>query len=197
MNRTTAIDRVAISAEDLLGTGYDPLRIQARDAVAKFDIPFDPDWLNTKSELFNFQQPSRDPIQFARDLVETMVANGGLGLAAPQVGVFERVIAVRGEPMLVMFNPKIVSEEGSIQLEEGCLSYRGVYIKVARAAAIKVRYTLPNGEVETKRFEGLSARIIQHEIDHLDGVTMFDRAHPFHREQGLRKLKQAKRKKSK
>jgi peptide deformylase len=169
--------------------------MQAKTAVAKFDIAIDPPSIHKMSVDFDFSNPQRDPVQFAYDLVDTMVAKAGLGLAAPQVGLNYRVIAIRGEPMLVMFNPKIVGTSSDlIVLEEGCLSFPGVYVDIKRPSTLRVRYTEPNGNIRTEKFEGLSARIIQHEIDHIDGITMLDRAHPIHREKALRKFKQMKRK---
>lgn len=178
-----------------LGNGIDPRVAQARATKAAFKIPIDPPNLAYPSVEFDFENPPFDQAKFTVDLVNTMVANMGLGLAAPQVGVDYRIIAIRGEPtMLVMFNPKIVATSDDIvEMEEGCLSFNGVYIKVKRPRVIRVRYAFANGEIRTDRFEGMSARIIQHEIDHLDGITMFNRAHPVHREKGLRKLKQIKR----
>lgn len=183
-----------VSPTAVLGNGPDPLLEQAKLATAAFNIPLDPKNIHEPSQEWDFANPPTEPAQFAKDLVDTMVANMGLGLAAPQVGLNYRVVAVRGNPMLVMFNPKIVStSDGDLVMEEGCLSYRGIYIKVKRPKAIRVRFALANGQVNTERFEGLSARIIQHEIDHLDGITMLDRANKIHREQAERKLKQLKR----
>ena len=172
-----------------LGTGIDPRIIQARDAIAKFDIPIDPPNLKFESLEFDFNDPPFDPIQFSKDLVDTMVAYAGLGLAAPQIVQNYRIIAIRGEPMIVMFNPKIVStSEELIELEEGCLSFPGLYVKLTRPREIRVRYTEPNGNVVTKKFENLTARVVLHEIDHLNGVRMVDLVHPIHKEKMKKKI---------
>lgn len=168
---------------------------QESPSPISFDIPVDPPSIHRTSEFFNFQAPPFDPNAFAVGLVDAMVKNNGLGLAAPQIGVNYRVIAVRANPMLVLYNPRIIEISAeTIQLEEGCLSYPGIYTKVTRPRAIRVRYTEANGISKTVTFNDITARVIQHEIDHLDGVSMIDRAKPIHKEQALRKLKQLKRK---
>jgi peptide deformylase len=120
---------------------------------------------------FDFLNPPTDPIQLARDLAETMIAKNGIGLAANQVGLPHRVFVMKSNPILACFNPLIIdfSEEQNL-LEEGCLTYPNFFIKVKRSSIIKVRYTEPNGNIETKKFIGMTARIFQHELDHLNGV---------------------------
>jgi len=114
-----------------------------------------------------------DPIELARNLGETLAAHRAVGLAAPQVGLPYRVIAVGSNPIGVLFNPRIVSaSDETSTLEEACLTYPGLVVRVKRARLIRVRYALPNGVVETKQFSDFTARVIQHEIDHLDGKTI-------------------------
>jgi peptide deformylase len=128
-------------------------------------------------DKFDFQNPPVDPIVLADDLAQTMLANNGIGLAANQCGLPYRVFAIRGEQVIVCFNPIIVdSSKEQVYLEEGCLSFPNLFIKVKRPANIKVRYTEPNGNVVTQVFKGLTSRIFQHELDHLDGVTYQQRA---------------------
>jgi peptide deformylase len=139
--------------------------------------------LRTKTEKFDFNSDI-DPIELSKNLAETMIANKGLGLAAPQVGLPYRVCVITGQPILAMFNPKIVDQsEEQVLLKEGCLSFPNLYIKVKRPAVIRVRYTRPNQETVTEEFSGLTARIVQHEIDHLEGILFTDRASRFHLEQ--------------
>ncbi len=122
---------------------------------------------------FDFKDPPMDPVELARDLVETMNAHGALGLAAPQLGLSYRVIAIPAQPNIVMFNPIIVDlSEETMNLEEGCLTYPGLVLKMVRSRAIKVRYSQPNGNVVTERYVDHAARAIQHEVDHLDGKTL-------------------------
>jgi len=136
---------------------------------AKFQLV--PDLLHTPLERFDFNNPPVDPIQLAIDLTETMLFHNGLGLAANQCGLPYRVCAIRSDPVIVMFNPKIVdwSEEHDV-LDEGCLSFPNMLVKVKRPKYIRIRYTRPNGETVTERYAGMTARIMCHEIQHLDGM---------------------------
>jgi peptide deformylase len=115
----------------------------------------------------------------AESMLRVMRGANGVGLAAPQVGVLERVVvmAPEGRPA-VMVNPEIVSREGSQVGEEGCLSIPGLYGDVERAALVVVRCLDRKGRACEYELEGLSARVAQHEIDHLDGVLFIDRADP-------------------
>lgn len=126
---------------------------------------------------FDFQNPPADPIELARDLTETMLAKKGLGLAANQVGWRHRLCVISANPVLAMFNPRIVHEsEEKTALDEGCLSFPGMIIKIDRPKEIRVRYTMPNGETVTNKYTGMTARIIHHEIDHLNGIVFTKRA---------------------
>lgn len=157
-------------------------------------VPIDSKFIHQKSEKFNFQSPPFDSIEFAHTLAEAMLENNGIGLAAPQIEIPYQIIAIRANPIIVMYNPRIIdTSTEEIVLEEGCCSYPGIYANIGRPRRIKVRYTEPNGNTITKTFEDLSARVIQHEIDHLNGVTMIEKMDRFHKEKALRKLKQLKR----
>lgn len=147
--------------------------------------------LKTKCEEFDFINPPLDPIEFSKNLIKFMYDNNGLGLAANQVGVPYRIFAMRGAPEnFVCFNPKIVLPSSEqVILEEGCLTYPGLLVKIKRSQHIKVRFRTPNGETLTKTFTGMTARIFQHELDHLDGIEFFSRANKYHREQAFKKWK--------
>lgn len=126
-------------------------------------------------ESFDFSNPPIDPIELAQNLTETMLANGGIGLAANQCGLPYRVFAVASNPVLVCFNPIIVDRTTeTVELEEGCLSFKGLILKIKRPLAIKARFTMPNGVTETHKYTGMTARIFQHEYDHIEGIT-FDK----------------------
>lgn len=148
-------------------------------------------YLLEQCEPFDFANPLFDPIEFAQTLVKYMHEKNGLGLAANQVGVPYRIFAMRGHPEnFVCFNPKIVQEsEQTVVLEEGCLSYPGLLVKIKRPEFIRVRFNTPNGETLTKQFIGMSARIFQHEYEHLEGRRFYDKANKFHRDQAMRKWK--------
>jgi peptide deformylase len=118
--------------------------------------------------------------EFLRDLAETMHAEDGVGLAAPQVGSEKRVcVAADGETVHVLVNPRIRGR--SIQLtcdNEGCLSLPGLQAQVARHERVIVQALDPQGHPIEIRAKGLFARVLQHEIDHLEGVLYIDRAEP-------------------
>ena len=116
----------------------------------------------------------------ARRMFEIMYASGGVGMAAPQVGVSARLFVANpacDEPgqEQVYVNPRIVSREGSEVHEEGCLSVPGVNCKITRSAEVTVRATGLDGREFVTQADGLLARIFQHELDHLDGVLIADR----------------------
>lgn len=140
-------------------------------------------------EPFDFLNPPFDPIEFSNELVKFMYESGGIGLAANQVGVPYRIFAMRGSPEnFVCFNPKIVQpSEQEIALEEGCLSYPGLLVKIKRPQHVRVRFHTPNSDVMTQTFTGMTARIFQHEYDHLDGIIFYNKANRYHREKALRK----------
>jgi len=116
--------------------------------------------------------------QLAHDMVETMFAYDGVGLAGPQVGISKRifVMAEPGKSPRCLVNPEILEREGREEGEEGCLSLPQIYAeKVTRAAWVKVRALDERGHAVEFEAEGLGARIIQHEYDHLDGICFPDR----------------------
>ena len=116
--------------------------------------------------------------QLIEDMLQTMYAAPGIGLAAIQVGVAERVIVVdvsdKGDEPLGLINPEILAKEGSEVMQEGCLSVPGVYEDVERAERIRVRALDGNGKRLEFDADGLLAVCIQHEIDHLDGKLFVD-----------------------
>ena len=117
-----------------------------------------------------------------KDMKETMLAENGIGLSAPQVGVNLRVIVVQlmsaGKlvgPVQEMINPVITNySDDSMEYEEGCLSIPGEYIRINRPRSIHVKFQTLSGKYKKWYLKGLEARIVQHEIDHLDGVLMSD-----------------------
>lgn len=143
---------------------------------------------------FNFNEPPINPIDLADIMAECLKKYNGIGLAANQIGLPYRCFILRTEPMIIMFNPKIVdiSEKTSL-MEEGCLSFPNINIRVKRHDGIRVRYTAPSGNTTTENFKGMTARIIQHEIDHLDGITFLDRASVVQRNKALNMMKKQRR----
>ena len=115
------------------------------------------------------------------DMFETMDLVGGAGLAANQVGLDLRLAVIKihregEEPLsIVIINPDIVEKSGSMYEEEGCLSFPGLFARIRRAAKVKVRAINEKGLPIEINAEGLFAKALQHEVDHLDGVTFVDR----------------------
>ena len=133
--------------------------------------------------------------RLAEDLFETMEAYDGVGLAAPQVGVFRRVFVLRepgGGLERCFVNPEIFESEGSEFAEEGCLSVPQVYAPVSRHMTLRVRAFDQYGEPFELSAEGLLARIIQHESDHLDGLVFLDRLDVLTHEAKLQEWKQVR-----
>jgi peptide deformylase len=139
--------------------------------------------------------------KLARDMLDTMYAAPGIGLAATQIGEMKRVVvmdlAKEGEPAapIVMVNPEIlkVSDE-VVTTEEGCLSIPELYYDVDRAAEVTVRYTDLEGKVVTREARDRLAICVQHELDHLDGVLYIDYLSRLKRDRVLKKFqKQARR----
>jgi len=134
------------------------------------------------------------------DMKETMYGARGVGLAACQVGVSRKVIVLDVSPMdpqhsfLALINPEIISEEGEVDNEEGCLSVPDYLEKVKRKEKVCVRGMSPDGmEVEIKG-DGILAFALQHEIDHINGILILDRVSRLKREIYRNKLKKEKRK---
>lgn len=163
--------------------------------------------LANENRLF---EKSRDvaPEEFGEELAETtvemaetMYLNNGVGLAAPQVGDQRRILVAdvevneKGEnykqTYIALINPVILKKSDKLVSDkEGCLSFPGMTASVKRPFEISVRYRNLKGEFVEKDFVGFTARIIQHEIDHLNGVTLFDYSSKFKRKRYLKSLEQ-------
>lgn len=110
-------------------------------------------------------------------MLETMRSHKGIGLAAPQVGLNEQIFVVDvGDGPFVVINPQITKKNGTNVMEEGCLSIPDVLIKVKRAEAITVEYTDEHNRRVERQCNGLLAKVIQHETDHLNGKLIIDYA---------------------
>lgn len=121
--------------------------------------------------------------KLASDMFTTMHLSNGIGLAAPQIGESIRLVVFdcvahtyNAMDSGFLFNPEIIekSEETKVD-KEGCLSYPGIACQVKRSLRIKVKFTDIAGKEQVRSYSGLAARVVQHEIDHLDGITMQDR----------------------
>jgi peptide deformylase len=112
------------------------------------------------------------------DLEKTMLATDGAGLAAPQIGKNIRLAVINSKDgAFCIINPKIVNKSWAKELDqEGCLSIPGIFGKVKRHKKITLTFLNPRGEIVKQTVQGLMARVIQHEVDHLDGVLFIDKA---------------------
>lgn len=134
------------------------------------------------------------------DMLETMYRAPGIGLAAPQVGIDKRIVVVdvaREESdrnPLRLINPELVwTSDDSIAMEEGCLSLPEQFAEVKRPSAVRLRYLDEAGSAQEIEADGMLARCLQHEVDHLDGILFVDHLSPLRRNMILRKLEKARR----
>ncbi|MEC9441781.1 MAG: peptide deformylase [Myxococcota bacterium] len=133
--------------------------------------------------------------QLVDDMIETMYDAPGIGLAAPQIGILQRLTVIdisseeNPDKLYTFINPQIVHAEGRIVWEEGCLSIPGAYEKVERSNKIVVQALDRDGEEFELEADGLLAVAIQHEIDHLDGVVFLDHLSSLKRRMALKKYK--------
>jgi peptide deformylase len=126
-------------------------------------------------------------VRLVDDMFDTLVdSSNGLALAAPQIGVQKQVVVWDfGEEPLAIINPEIVESDGEWVYDEGCLSIPGLYVEMARPKLVLVRGVDLDGEVIEIEADELEARMFQHEIDHLNGVLMFDRLEGDQRKEAL------------
>lgn len=129
------------------------------------------------------------------DMFETMYSAGGVGLAAPQVGISKRLFVMdvpteEGKSnKIALINPEIITQEGEQYGDEGCLSFPGLYTKVRREVRTVVRYSDVFGNLQELDCTDLSARCVLHETDHCDGIIFLDRMTALKRELAKRKIK--------
>ena len=138
------------------------------------ELMHDPIFLAGKSEV-----ATKEDIEVANDLLETLIAHkeGCVGMAANMIGVRKRIIAFLDESgksptYTVMFNPEIIKSDGAYDTEEGCLSLLGGPRKCRRYNSVKVQYQTADMQIRIKTFKGFTAQIIQHEVDHCNGVLI-------------------------
>ena len=145
--------------------------------------------LKEEAKPFDFSNPAFDPIEFSHEIVKFMYDKNCIYLSGPQVGVPYRVFCLRAAPQnFVCFNPRIVQpSEEVILLEESSLTFPGMSVKIKRSRHCRVRFTMPNGEVRTETFTGMTARAFQHCMDFLNGEVFYRKANYLHRQQALKK----------
>ena len=134
------------------------------------ELVHDTIFLSLKSEV-----ATKEDLQVAEDLLDTLIAHkdGCVGMAANMIGVRKRIIAFDNEgTYMVMFNPQIIKKSEPYETEEGCLSLLGGPRKCKRYKSIKVQWQTPEMQTRIKTFTGFPAQIIQHEVDHCNGILI-------------------------
>ena len=139
---------------------------------------------------FDFDNPPIDPVDLSQSMVKTMRKLEGYGLSANQVGLPVKVFCLDGEPAHAIFNPSITYYgDEKITLEEGCLSYPGFGLKITRPRFVRARFQDPYGDWVTKQFDGITARVFQHEFDHTEGVDFISRVSRLKKNMAIKKWK--------
>ena len=134
------------------------------------ELVHDPILLARKSEV-----ATKEDLQIAQDLLDTLIAHkdGCVGMAANMIGVQKRIIAFDNDgTYMVMFNPEIIKKSGPYEAEEGCLSLLGGPRRCKRYQTIKVQWQTSEFQSRIKTFTGFTAQIIQHEVDHCNGILI-------------------------
>jgi peptide deformylase len=170
--------------------------------IAKMDFKLDAhESLMQVSEPWDFDtQDSKIHARHLADaMIEFMTAQKGIGLAANQIGITKRVFIIgsyniEGFPIpFAVFNPKIISTSNTQELvEEGCLSYPNLWLKVTRPCSIVAEYQDSDSNTHTVEMSGLIARCFQHELDHLNGVCFVDKVSPMRLQLAMKKLRKRK-----
>ncbi len=147
--------------------------------MPKLEIKIYPDPALRKKAM-HVEKVGNDERRLAYDMIETMRSANGVGLAAPQVGISKRIIVVEdieedNRIALTLINPKITQKKGKTKFCEGCLSLPGVTSDIVRPELITVEALNLDGDMLKINADGLLARVIQHETDHLDGVLFIDK----------------------
>ena len=145
--------------------------------------------LRTPPPEFDFDNPKEDPKTIVENMAEAMEKYGGLGLSANQVGLPYKMFVMKtaDKGTVGFFNPKItrVSQETD-NLKEGCLSFPDIYLMIKRSKTIELEYQDEQGEKHTLVLEGMAARCVQHECDHLNGILFIQRASRLKLERALK-----------
>jgi len=157
-------------------------------------------WPNDKLRLVaeKVTEFDKDLEQTVINMLATCMANEGIGLAAPQVGINKRiVVVVLDEKPLALINPIIITSEGKVKSKEGCLSVPGFFDNIERKKDITVSYQSMDGTVQESTAGGLLSVVVQHEIDHLNGKMFVDYLSPFKQKRAKEKVRKASKKLSK
>jgi peptide deformylase len=144
--------------------------------IVKFPNPI----LRKRIPEFIFEDSAIDPVKLEKDMIEVMFAHDGIGLAANRVGVSARMFVMghKDNPELAQafYNPIVIANTDTIEdLEEGCLSFPGMYVNIKRPSKIRARWQNSRGEWQEDEFDGYNCKCFLHELDHLEGIVFQDR----------------------
>ncbi len=188
MSETFKIETTKPSDELSFWYEYKPF-INVKDG--SMELKIDHKFLGSDElEDFDFKNPQIDPVDLSQSMVSLIRKEMGYRLAANQVGLPLKMFVLDGEPAYAVFNPRITYfGEEEILLEEGCLSYPGLALKIKRPRFIRVRFRDPYGDYVTKQFDGITARVFQHEFDHINGVDFTQKVSKLKRDMAIKKWK--------
>jgi peptide deformylase len=136
---------------------------------------------NVADEVKEFDENIKN---LAKEMINIMHDADGIGLAAPQIGVSKQLLVIDISPIekeaepVIFVNPSILESSGDVILEEGCLSIPDIREEISRSEEILLKFQTIEGEEKIEKFEGWSARVLQHEIDHLNGILFIDHLSP-------------------
>ena len=158
------------------------------DLICELVKETDP-FLREKPEAFNFENPQVDPEKLLAQLVENMIHHEGYGLSANQIVIPVTVFAmIMDERALVVYNPEILEwSDDTTYIKEGCLSFPGLWVAIERAKTVAVKFQVFDGEEQGGSMTDLSARIFQHESEHMDGDLFIDNVTNFKLKSAMRK----------
>lgn len=152
--------------------------------------------LLTKSREWDFTRTENEVDELERDMFDTIIAANGLGLAANQIGITERFIAMRlveNDQFIMLYNPVIVStSEDLFEESEGCLSFPGVRLDIYRSNTATVKFQNRYGDWEERTFSGWDAKCVLHECEHLDGIVIKDHVSDLKYQRAVQKAKNSK-----
>ncbi len=156
--------------------------------------------LRQPTSTFDFDNAPVDPTELKTKLVETMYKGQGLGLSANQVGISARAFVMRTEDekdAVICINPTIRAwSQERVMMEEGCLSFPGLFVSISRPASIEVEYHDEHGKKQEAKYGGITARCFQHELDHLDGILFIEHASRLKLERAIKRRTKRKREQS-
>ena len=146
-------------------------------------------FLKEVPEKFNFENPQVDPEKLEEQLVENMLHHEGYGLSANQIGIPVQAFSMMlDEKAMVVFNPEILEwSEETTYIREGCLSFPGLYVAVERARAVAMKFQAYDGEEQIGSLQDMSAKIFQHEMEHMEGKLFVDNVSGFKLKSAMKK----------